>query len=67
MFSVNWLSPLLKIGITLASFHVSGYLEVNSMFLKNILRGNITEQGHAYYRPTLRVRLKNNWRRTQQY
>ena len=33
----------LKIGITFASFHMSGYVEVTKMFWEIILRGRTTE------------------------
>ena len=34
---ISCLSPFLKMGVTLASLHMSGYIEVASMFLKIIL------------------------------
>ena len=36
---------LLKIGATLASFHISGYIELDKMFVK-IIWGRMTDSSH---------------------
>ena len=43
---MNCLSFFLKIGVTLASFHISGYVEVFKVFSKIILSGRTTELSH---------------------
>ena len=40
------MSPFLNIGVTLASFHISGYVAVDKIFPKIILRGKTTESSH---------------------
>ena len=37
---------ILKIGATLASFHISEYIEVDKMFVKIIWRGRMTDSSH---------------------
>ena len=40
------MSPLLKMEVTCASFYVSGYMAVDKILLKIILRGNTTDSSH---------------------